>query len=49
MDAPWGDRYGKLIDPFGHHWSIAEHLEDFTPSEQIEERMAPMLAGQPCE
>lgn len=18
----WGQRYGKLIDPFGHHWSI---------------------------
>jgi PhnB protein len=19
----WGDRYGKLVDPFGHHWSIS--------------------------
>jgi uncharacterized glyoxalase superfamily protein PhnB len=35
----WGDRYGKLVDPFGHHWSIAEHLEDLTP-EQMQERMA---------
>jgi uncharacterized glyoxalase superfamily protein PhnB len=35
----WGDRYGKLVDPFGHHWSIAEHLEDLTP-EQVQERMA---------
>jgi PhnB protein len=21
-DQFWGQRYGKLIDPFGHHWSI---------------------------
>lgn len=47
-NAPWGDRYGKLIDPFGHHWSIAEHLEDLTP-EQIHERMAAAFAGGPCE
>jgi PhnB protein len=35
----WGDRYGKLIDPFGHHWSIAQHIEDPTP-EQMQERIA---------
>lgn len=46
-DMFWGDRYGKLIDPFGHHWSIAEHLEDLTP-EQIQERMAAAFAGAPC-
>lgn len=46
-DMFWGDRYGKLIDPFGHHWSIAEHLEDLTP-EQMRERMA-AFTGQPCE
>ncbi len=28
MDAFWGDRYGMLIDPFGHRWSIATHIED---------------------
>ena len=46
-DMFWGDRYGKLVDPFGHHWSIAEHLEDLTP-EQMKERMA-AFTGQPCE
>jgi uncharacterized glyoxalase superfamily protein PhnB len=46
-DMFWGDRFGKLIDPFGHHWSIAEHVEDLTPA-QIEERMA-AFKGQPCE
>lgn len=47
MDMFWGDRYGKLIDPFGHHWSIAEHLEDLTP-EQMQERMAAAMAEAPC-
>jgi uncharacterized glyoxalase superfamily protein PhnB len=46
-DMFWGDRYGKLVDPFGHHWSIAEHLEDPTP-EQMRERMAALL-GSPRE
>jgi PhnB protein len=43
----WGDRYGKLADPFGHQWSIGSHLEDLT-HEQIEERMAASFGGQPC-
>jgi len=46
-DTFWGDRYGKVVDPFGHHWSIAEHLEDLTP-EQMQERMAAAFAEQPC-
>ena len=47
-DMFWGDRYGKLVDPFGHHWSIAEHLEDLTP-EQMQERMALAFGGPPCD
>jgi len=38
MDAFWGDRYGKLEDPFGHKWSVATHKEDLTP-EEIGQRM----------
>jgi PhnB protein len=38
----WGDRYGIVRDPSGHHWSISHHLEDLTP-EQIEERMAKQI------
>ena len=45
-DMFWGDRYGKIVDPFGHHWSIAEHLEDPTP-QQMQERMAAMFGGGP--
>lgn len=33
MDMFWGDRYCMVIDPFGHHWSIATHKEDLTPEE----------------
>jgi PhnB protein len=32
-DMFWGDRYGKLTDPFGHSWSIATHKEDVAPAE----------------
>ena len=32
-DMFWGDRYGKLEDPFGHHWSVATHIRDVTPEE----------------
>ena len=29
----WGDRYGKITDPFGHHWGLAQHVEDVAPAE----------------
>jgi uncharacterized glyoxalase superfamily protein PhnB len=32
-DMFWGDRYGKVEDPFGHQWSIATHVRDVTPDE----------------
>jgi PhnB protein len=33
QDQFWGDRYGKLTDPFGHVWDIATHKEDVAPEE----------------
>jgi PhnB protein len=44
-DMFWGDRYGKLRDPFGHKWSIATHTADFSAEEmehRVEEAMAKM-------
>lgn len=44
-DMFWGDRYGKVVDPFGHEWEIATHKEDLTPEEMQrrgEEAMASM-------
>ena len=32
-DQFWGDRYGKLADPFSHQWSVATHIEDVAPEE----------------
>lgn len=32
-DMFWGDRYGKLEVPFGHHWSVATHIRDVTMEE----------------
>lgn len=32
-DMFWGDRYGRLVDPFGHQWSVATHVRDVSPAE----------------
>jgi PhnB protein len=32
-DMFWGDRYGKLEDPFGHQWSVGTHVRDVSPEE----------------
>src|SRR3984885_7463821 len=44
-DQFWGDRYGKLKDPFGHKWSIATHTKDLSMDEMkrgMDEAMAKM-------
>jgi len=44
-DQFWGDRYGKLRDPFGHKWSIATHVKDMSADEMkrsMDEAMANM-------
>jgi PhnB protein len=33
VDQFWGDRYGRLKDPFGHKWSIATHVKDMSADE----------------
>ena len=33
MDAFWGDRFGSIVDPYGHVWSIATRKKDMTPDE----------------
>jgi PhnB protein len=30
----YGDRSGSVIDPFGHQWTIATHIEDVEPEER---------------
>jgi PhnB protein len=44
-DMFWGDRFGKLTDPFGHSWALATHKEDVAPQEMAKrskEAMAQM-------
>lgn len=44
-DMFWGDRYGRVADPFGHEWQLGTHIEDLTPEEIMErgrEAMADM-------
>jgi PhnB protein len=32
-DQFYGDRTGSILDPFGHQWHIATHIEDVAPDE----------------
>lgn len=43
-DMFWGDRYGKVVDPFGHKWDLATHVEDVAP-EEMEERMKKAMSA----
>ena len=38
-DQFWGDRMGTIVDPYGHRWMLATHVEDVGP-EEMERRMA---------
>lgn len=43
-DQFYGDRGGKLQDPFGHTWWLATHKED-VPPEEMQKRAAAMFGG----
>jgi len=32
-DQFWGDRYGVIRDPFGHHWSLGQPVRTVSPEE----------------
>src|SRR5438067_353415 len=40
-DMFWGDRYGKVEDPFGHQWSIGTHVRDVS-TEEMQKAMEQM-------
>ena len=42
-DQFWGDRHCVVVDPFGHRWGIATHIEDLT-AEELEARAAAAAA-----
>ena len=43
-DQFWGDRYGQIVDPSGHHWSVATHISDPTPAE-MQDAMRKMMSA----
>lgn len=40
----YGDRDGYIVDPFGHGWTVASHIEDVTPEEMMR-RMAELFGS----
>jgi uncharacterized glyoxalase superfamily protein PhnB len=45
QDMFWGDRFGRVVDPFGLGWGVATHLRDMTEREM---RQAAPGAGAPA-
>ncbi|HEX8625558.1 MAG TPA: VOC family protein [Allosphingosinicella sp.] len=43
-DQFWGDRMGTLLDPFGHRWTLATHVEDVS-EEEMDRRMKEAFCG----
>jgi PhnB protein len=41
----WGDRYGRLEDPFGHQWSVATHVRDVSPEDMQKAMSNPGQCG----
>ena len=46
-DMFWGDRVGHIVDPFGHKWGVATHVEDVPQDEMMKRQEAWMkeMAG----
>jgi PhnB protein len=42
QDQFYGDRDGFIIDPFGHGWTVATHVEDVSPQE-LGQRLAALF------
>lgn len=43
-DQFYGDRSGQFEDPWGHRWSVAQHIEDVSP-EEMQRRAAESMGG----
>jgi PhnB protein len=44
-DRFYGDRAGQFIDPFGHRWMVATHIEDVPPDEMARRAAAQGMGG----
>ena len=43
-DTFWGERYGQIVDPFGHRWGLAQHLRD-VPRDEIQRAATALFGG----
>jgi len=43
-DAFWGERYGQIVDPFGHRWGLAQHVRD-VPREEVQRAATELFGG----
>ena len=44
QDQFYGDRSGQFVDPWGHRWAVAAHIED-VDDDEIARRAAEMMSG----
>lgn len=45
-DVFWGERFGRVRDPFGHEWGIATQIKEMSP-EEIRAEAQRMFADMP--
>jgi PhnB protein len=43
-DTAWGDRTGRIRDPFGNIWWVVQHVEDVAPDEMVRRLGEPRYA-----
>jgi PhnB protein len=43
-DTFWGERFGQIIDPFGHRWGLAQHVRD-VPRDEVVRAVAAAFDG----
>jgi PhnB protein len=43
-EAFWGERYGQIVDPFGHRWGIAQRVRD-VPREELQRAVREAFGG----
>ena len=45
-DTYWGDRTGRIVDPFGHVWTLSKRVESVS-KEELEKRIAALATPLP--
>ena len=46
-DTFWGDRFGQIVDPFGHRWGLAQRVRE-VPHEEVVRAAAEAFGGVRC-